>query len=831
MSLSDKSAAGNDNGTQGGTLRPPATSDNGRLCEEVQMERTRKLACLVTITCLMMFVPCSLPAEPVSKAKSRAALGIGPMKKLSVTLDVDKRDNVFEANERIKMKFVMKNESNTPIRVLIWGTPLEGLNSNLFDITGPDGEKIPYLGKIVSRPEPDPEKDYITIQPGKSITKEVDITDAYHIEKEGPYSLKHNFKMLDMKSSKGQGAAPEWRSRSAIELQPVPFKQKGIRQKTTRKSLQKAPPIRPAIRMYSQSQNQVAADLPPYTGTRKCNLKHIMLPDYETTDNDRKAELVEAFCEALKLAAEAKVTLNGTPGQEIESGADRYRAYFGDADKKDVLAVFGTIHTFGLPTQGSPVKFFDVTSEECHAVVEGAESQFIAFVMGDEILAKHKNIYLCPLFWTVNDSKGYPKSRTVLHEMAHLTRSAEYDTIPKPGYRARVWDYHYFESGCMYLAQNEPEHAAFNADSFALFALNRNDLHVGLDRPYVKLSKVSGKSLVVEDKVLRVRNNADPSKVQFAVSSPKESKLIYPSTVNNTCNDFSEFLKKCGNCDDPDAESANCDKEICSCVVQIDRNWKPFTPAFGDVVTLITGNRASVLDAPGTTEKAIGETEMTENSKGMKFVNAGAASRGLTDGADIYLQTIHGFYLSEADDGKIITKNVANPGAGERFSIYFSRQGKYYLQMRTESKGRYIRTREDILGRSITADVEVQNSADCADCTFILIKQNQEPLKSGDVINLMTYDGSFVYASNEKLWGFVRADGSGNSIPQSFIIQKVIPGDEYTIGTGDVVYLFSKAVDGNFPVWTSPEGKGQLYASDNPGVEERARKFIIELGR
>jgi hypothetical protein len=127
--------------------------------------------------------------------------------------------------------------------------------------------------------------------------------------------------------------------------------------------------------------------------------------------------------------------------------------------------------------------------------------------------------------------------------------------------------------------------------------------------------------------------------------------------------------------------------------------------------------------------------------------------------------------------------------------------------------------------------VEVQNSADCADCTFILIKQNQEPLKSGDVINLMTYDGSFVYASNEKLWGFVRADGSGNSIPQSFIIQKVIPGDEYTIGTGDVVYLFSKAVDGNFPVWTSPEGKGQLYASDNPGVEERARKFIIELGR
>lgn len=794
------------------------------------MERTRKRVCFVTVICLAMTAPYLLSAEPLSKTKSRPALGIGPMKKLSVTMDIDKRDRVFKANERIKMKFVMKNESNTPIRVLIWGTPLEGLNSNLFDITGPDGEKVPYLGKIVSRPAPDPAKDYITIQPGKSIEKEIDINDAYHIEKDGTYSLSHNFKMLDLKLIKGLGATPEMSTRAPIELQPILFQQEGIRQKTPRKSLQEAPPVRPPARMHAQGPGQTTADLPPYTGNRKCKLSHVLLPEYATTDNNRKAELNEAFCEALKLAAEAKVTLSGTPGQEIESGADRYRAYFGDADKKDVLSVFGTIHTFGFPTQGSPVQFYDVTFEVCHAVVGEAESQYIAFVMGDDVLTHLKKIYLCPLFWTLSDSR-FTKSRIVLHEMAHLTRSAEYETIPKPGYRARVWDYNYFESGCMYLAQNDPEHAAFNADSFALFAANRNDLNMGLDRPYVKFSKAAGESLVVENKVLRVRSNADPSKIQFAVSSPKESKLIYPSAVNNACKYMSEFLNKCGNCDDPDAAPASCDKEACSCVVQIDRNWKPFTPAFGDVVTLITGNRASVLDAPGTTEKAVGETELSESSKGLRLVNAGSASSRLVDGAEIYLQTINGLYLSEADDGKVITKNVTNPSSTERFNISFSRQGKYYLQMRTESKGWYVRAREDLLGRSIAADVEVQDSAGCADCTFILIKQNQEPLTSGDVINLMTYDGSFVYALNETLWGFVRADGSGNSIPQSFIVQKVNPGDENTIGTGDVIYLFSKTEDGKFPVWTSPQGKGQLYASNNPGVEEQARKFIIELGR
>jgi hypothetical protein len=86
------------------------------------------------------------------------------------------RDTYIKGNP-IMIKFSLQNLSNENLWVLKWYTPFEGLRGKIFLVTC-DGKEIPYEGPMSTRSQPK-KADYIHIDPGRSVSAEVDMSNAY----------------------------------------------------------------------------------------------------------------------------------------------------------------------------------------------------------------------------------------------------------------------------------------------------------------------------------------------------------------------------------------------------------------------------------------------------------------------------------------------------------------------------------------------------------------------------------------------------------------------------------------------------------------------------
>src|SRR5882757_1427959 len=106
---------------------------------------------------------------------------------LVISLDFDKKS--YTAAQKQTLVFSLTNTSDKAIRVLKWHTPLEGMKSDMFHVEV-NGNLAVYMGRIYKRPAPT-EEDYITIDPGQTVSEDVDFTEAYDIAEAGIYSVKY----------------------------------------------------------------------------------------------------------------------------------------------------------------------------------------------------------------------------------------------------------------------------------------------------------------------------------------------------------------------------------------------------------------------------------------------------------------------------------------------------------------------------------------------------------------------------------------------------------------------------------------------------------------
>lgn len=100
--------------------------------------------------------------------------------------------DLLEVNENdqisVSIKFTLKNESENPIKLLKWGTPFEGeFTQDTFKVTV-NGDKVPYIGKLVKRLPPS-EEDYITIKGNSELSEIVYLEDGYKIYAPGFYTV------------------------------------------------------------------------------------------------------------------------------------------------------------------------------------------------------------------------------------------------------------------------------------------------------------------------------------------------------------------------------------------------------------------------------------------------------------------------------------------------------------------------------------------------------------------------------------------------------------------------------------------------------------------
>ena len=92
------------------------------------------------------------------------------------------------SGEEVEITFTLTNTSDTPLYVLKWYTPLEGIAGEIFRVTR-DGQTIPYEGILAYRDSPLPE-DYILLNPNQSIKASMHFEPSYDFSKPGNYEIK-----------------------------------------------------------------------------------------------------------------------------------------------------------------------------------------------------------------------------------------------------------------------------------------------------------------------------------------------------------------------------------------------------------------------------------------------------------------------------------------------------------------------------------------------------------------------------------------------------------------------------------------------------------------
>lgn len=102
----------------------------------------------------------------------------------------------YHKDERVEITFKLTNQGETPLWVLRWNTPLEGLVGDCFEISH-DGEVVFFQGRMVKRAMPEA-AEYVLIPPGESREGKVDLRAAYKVEAAGKYQLRFDSVLFDV---------------------------------------------------------------------------------------------------------------------------------------------------------------------------------------------------------------------------------------------------------------------------------------------------------------------------------------------------------------------------------------------------------------------------------------------------------------------------------------------------------------------------------------------------------------------------------------------------------------------------------------------------------
>jgi hypothetical protein len=131
--------------------------------------------------------------------------------KLECSMSVPAR---LKVGEPVELRFQLRNPTASPVFVLEWHTPFEGLLANFLRVTR-NGQDVPYQGPMMKRGDPSAEE-YVTLQPGASAEAQVEVSLAYDFQQPGHYRIAFRDSLMDVVTR--QAEVPHTRER----FQPLP---------------------------------------------------------------------------------------------------------------------------------------------------------------------------------------------------------------------------------------------------------------------------------------------------------------------------------------------------------------------------------------------------------------------------------------------------------------------------------------------------------------------------------------------------------------------------------------------------------------------------------
>lgn len=290
-------------------------------------------------------------AQLLEKASELAARDV------AVSLSADKA--IFGADEAVAVKLSLTNVSRHPVRLLKWYTPAEGLEEALLEVSR-DGEPVAFIGPHYKRPAPQA-ADFITLAPGESLTRTVELTGLYDLSKTGNYNLR-----FEVESPRLHGSLLRT---GQVRSNDVSVWLEGRASKT----------------QDGDVTTQVTSSI-----------------SYTNCDATQQSTALEAIQAASAMADDSVAYLGGT----TPSGTPRYSTWFG---------AFTSGRWSTAQTQFLAIK--DAFDTKPITIDCKCKKSYYAYVYPSQPY----KIYVCNAFWnapmTGTDSKG----GTLVHEMSHFT--------------------------------------------------------------------------------------------------------------------------------------------------------------------------------------------------------------------------------------------------------------------------------------------------------------------------------------------------------------------------------------------------------------------------
>jgi len=280
--------------------------------------------------------------------------------RLTVSLSADK--SAFGAGDSALVNVTVRNDSKIPAKVLKWFTPYEDVEDSLFVISR-DGATVKYLGATYKRTAPTA-ADYVTLAPGESFTRTVDLGGYYDLSASGRYSVQFRVSSWFLRSEKGTLVKRDTTLSSNVLVLNIEGRSNPI-----------APFIQP---------DAVSGQ----TSFNRCN-------------SSQQSDLVSARSNASTYAANAYSYLNaGTQGP-------RYTTWFGIFDASRYSTVKAHYSAIGGAMDTATITF------DCSC----KKKTVYAYVYANQPYT----IYLCNVFWIAPMTGTDSKAGTLIHEMSHFT--------------------------------------------------------------------------------------------------------------------------------------------------------------------------------------------------------------------------------------------------------------------------------------------------------------------------------------------------------------------------------------------------------------------------
>jgi peptidyl-Lys metalloendopeptidase len=308
------------------------------------------------------------------------------------------------------MAFTVTNESASPLHLLRWQTPLDGVESDLFDVTA-NGDPVDYAGRLVKRPAPQ-STDYIELKAGESRTVEVDLSAYYDMRKGGQYIVEYRRDAATLVREADRAARADVAATLSLESRPVTLWVDGA----------PAPLDEEVLQSSAGNPGVLAAT-----------------NSFVSCSNTRQTQLATARTSSVTYANNAKSYLTaGTAGS-------RYTWWFGTYTSSRYSTVRTHFTNIASALSSQPYTFNCSCNDSSYAYVYPTQPY---------------KVYLCGAFWSAPNTGTDSRAGTLIHETSHFNVVASTD------------DWAYGQTNAHSLAGSNPAHAIDNADSHEYFSEN-----------------------------------------------------------------------------------------------------------------------------------------------------------------------------------------------------------------------------------------------------------------------------------------------------------------------------------------------------------------------